>query len=120
MLKHTYKRVGIWLLFFTFLTALILSFLNTSNWGAPAMHSITLEVLGFLSLVLIAFSQEKGDNEYFNFIRFRSVAVTVLLSFAYALIDSFIFTVDHLLIMEIFQIQLLVYIVVFNLLKRIQ
>jgi hypothetical protein len=120
MLKHIYKRIGTWLFFLTFLTAVLLSSLNTNNWASGSLKSTILEVIAFIALVLISFSRDKSDNEYLNHLRFRSIAITILLSFIYALADSFIFTVSHLLIMEVFQIQLIVYILVFNLLKNIQ
>ncbi|MTI38614.1 hypothetical protein [Fulvivirga lutimaris] len=120
MLRHIYKRIGIWLFFLTFLTAVLLSFQNTNDWASKSVKSTLLEVFAFIALGLISFSSDKNDNEYLNYLRFRSIAITVLLSFIYALADSFIFTVSHLLIMEVFQIQLIVYILVFNLLKKIQ
>lgn len=120
MLAHTYKRIGTWLFFLTFLTALFLSFFITQTWDGTSIQSIVLEVIAFLALVLIAFAKEKEDDEYINHLRFRSISVTVLLSFIYALADSFVFTVNHLLIMEIFQIQLIVYILVFKVLKKLQ
>lgn len=120
MLKYTYKRIGVSLLFLTFLIALLFSTLSVNNWDSKSLQSVIFEVIAFVALGLIAFSRDKRDNEYLNHLRFRSIVITVLLSFIYALADSFVFNVSHLQIMEVFQIQLVVYILVFHLLKKIQ
>lgn len=118
MLKYSFKRLGVWLLILTFLFAVFITTLTAKTWEPTSLYGVVFEMLGFISLSLIAFSREKRDDEFLNHLRIRSIIITVLLSFIYAIFDSFFFHVSHLLIMEIFQLQILVYIIVFNILKR--
>lgn len=118
MLKYSYKLVGVWMFILTFLTALAINSIASKSWDSTDLPAIILEALGFVSLAIIAFSREKKDDEYLNRLRFKSICITVLFSFLYAILDSFFFGVNHLMIMEVLQIQILLYIVLFNILRR--
>jgi hypothetical protein len=118
MLKHSFKIYGIWGLVLTFIAAIIIASVKPESWNLTSLYGITIEILGFLSLAIIAFSKEEKDDEYLTHIRTKSIYFTVLLSFIYAILDSYFFVISHLMIMEVFQFQILAYILIFNILKR--
>lgn len=119
MLAHTYKRIGIWFFVAILIAAIVAAFFPFNETPDPrSLFARIMESLALLALGLIAFSKEKIDDEYLRYVRGRCIMITAVLSFIYALIDSFFFQVHHLMILEILQIQVLFYLLIFHLLKR--
>lgn len=117
MLPNEFKKIGFFMFLATYVFVVIQNLVIPSMSYNNAFPNI-IEVIGFICLALIAFSKERIDDEFLNHLRIRIIVMVILLTFSYSLLDIFIFKIKHLYILEILQIQLLVYIILFHLFKR--
>lgn len=83
-LPHWYKKIGVVILILSFITLLILKFIN----DVPLWFGIGLKHLMLIALLLISLSREKVEDEMIETLRSKSYALAFIIGVGYSLLQT--------------------------------